>query len=108
MTPTVLATLLTFFVTCIESIGLSLMRVGGYKNLVLASMIYGWLVAPILYFTIPLEGVGLTNFLWNVFSTVLMFIIGVYYFQEKIKYLQVMGVLVSFVGIAMVLMAPDS
>jgi len=99
---------LTFLIALVESIGLTLLRIGGTRNLVFASLIFGGLVAPLLAYVIPFEGVGLTNFLWNISSTILMFAIGIYYFNEKIKYLQVMGVLVSFVGIAMVLMAPDS
>ena len=98
---------ITFLIALVESIGLTLLRIGGIQNIIYASLIFGGLVAPLLAYVIPFEVVGLTNFLWNISSTILMFAIGVYYFNEKIKYLQVMGVLISFVGIAMVLTTPD-
>lgn len=48
------------------------------------------------------------NFLWNIFSTITMFVIGIYVFGETVHYLQLIGVLVSLLGIGLILVAPES
>lgn len=94
--------------TSIEAVALSLLRSGGVMKAVIASLIYSLAVVPLLIKTLQYEGVGMVNFLWNIFSTLLMFMIGIYFFGERIAKMQLLGVCVSFVGIAMVLMAPDA
>jgi multidrug transporter EmrE-like cation transporter len=100
----------TFFVliaTVIEAIGLTILRQGSTYAIPMTSAIFALGVVPLLHMSLQYEGIGLTNFLWNIFSTLVMFAIGVYIFKEKTKKLQFMGVLVSLLGVGMILMSPE-
>lgn len=108
MTPIVIATILGFVVSVVEAVGLTVLRKGGPWAIPIASLTYAFLVVPLLSYGLKYEGIGMTNFLWNVFSTILMFAIGIYVFREKVHHLQLIGVLVSLLGIGLILIAPDS
>ena len=100
----------TFFVliaTIIESIGLTILRQGSTYAIPMTSAMYALGVVPLLHISLQYEGIGSTNFLWNVFSTLVMFAIGVYMFKEKIHHLQLIGVAVSLLGVGMILMSPE-
>jgi multidrug transporter EmrE-like cation transporter len=91
----------------VEAIGLYFIRLGGSLNVSIASILYAFGVVPFLSWASKYEGIGLANFMWNVLSTIFGFIIGILMFKEKIHNMQIMGVLVSLVGVAMILLAPD-
>lgn len=93
--------------TLIESVALTLLRIGGTWQLVVASLIFGLGVVPLLSKTLEFEGIGMTNFIWNVFSTILMFGIGIYFFSEKITRLKTIGILLSFVGLGLIILSDD-
>ena len=63
---------------------------------------------PLLAFATKYEGIGISNFLWNVLSTLIGFGIGIYFYKEKIRNMQIMGVIVSLVGVAMILLDPGA
>lgn len=108
MSPTIITAALWMSVlSSVEAFALTLLRMGGTQKIIAASLVYGLAVVPLLVKTLEYEGIGMVNFLWNIFSTILMFSIGMYVFKEKIHYLQVIGILVSFIGIAMVLLSPE-
>ena len=90
----------------IEAVGLYNIRFGGITHTAIASLIYGLGVVPMLSQTIMYEGIGIVNFLWNILSTLFGFGIGIYMFNEKVHYLQMIGVLVSTAGIGLILIAP--
>ena len=94
--------------TAVEAVALTLLRMGGFQNAVFASGIFGLGVVPLLAKTLQYQGLGMMNFLWNIFSTLVMFAIGIYAFGEKIATMQLLGVCVCFLGIGMVLMSPDA
>lgn len=94
---------IVFLTTIIESVGLTILRQGSTFSIPLASSIYAFGVVPLLKYSLNYKGIGLINFLWNVFSTIIMFIIGVYIFGEKIRNLQLLGVLISLLGISLVI-----
>jgi drug/metabolite transporter (DMT)-like permease len=48
------------------------------------------------------------NFMWNILSTMFGFAIGVYLYGEKVRSIQMMGVLVSLTGVAMILLDPEA
>jgi len=93
----------------VEAVALTLLRMKDSKTLLYrgltASAIYGVLVVPLLIKTLEYEGIGIVNFIWNVFSTIIMFVIGIYVFKEKIANLQLIGVVLSLAGLGLILMS---
>lgn len=89
--------------TAIEAVGLTLLRIGGLWQTVVAGIIFGVGVVPLLAKTLEYDGIGMVNFIWNVFSTILMFGIGMVFFSEKITRLKTVGILLSFVGLGLIL-----
>ena len=89
-----------------EAIGLYFLRAGGLRNTLISSGIYGYFVVPLLAFTLRYEGIGIVNLLWNILSTMFGFGIGIYLFNERIHYLQVVGAAFSLLGIGLIIMAP--
>jgi len=76
------------------------------NNVLAASLIYGAGVVPLLSMGLKYEGIGMVNFLWNILSTLFGFGIGIYIFNERIHYLQIIGALLSLLGIGLIVMAP--
>jgi drug/metabolite transporter (DMT)-like permease len=64
--------------------------------------IYGVLVPFIL---LNQKGVGIINFIWNVGSTVFGILIGMMLFNEKIKKLQWLGIVLGFLSFALILLS---
>ena len=108
MTPIVSASLIILFTTIMESTGLTILRAGSPYAVPITSAIYALGVVPLLHYALKYEGIGLTNFLWNVFSTLVMFAIGIYIFKERIHNQQLIGIGIALLGIALILMAPES
>jgi len=106
MTPIVIASILVFFVSIIEAVGLTILKSTWKYAIPFTSLNYGLLVVPLLALSLKYEGIGIVNFLFNIFSTLIVFTIGIYYFKEKVNNLQFIGVIMSLFGIGLVLMAP--
>lgn len=98
---------ITFLATLVESAGLTILRTGVPHAVPITSAIYALGVVPLLAYSLNYEGIGMTNFLWNVFSTLAMFFIGIYYFKERVHYLQGIGVAIALLGVGLILMAPE-
>ena len=92
----------------VEAFGLYSIKLGGPRNLLTASLVYGAAVVPLLSKTVAYEGIGIVNFFWNILSTLLGFGIGIIYFKERIHYLQAIGVGLSLLGIGCILLAPST
>ena len=78
------------------------------KNVVLGILTQNWLaIAFILYgsqmliFKHGLEGTSMTtlNLIWNLFSNIVITLLGLYYFKEKISHLEIYGILFAFIAI---------
>ena len=95
-------------VTFVESSALTLLRMGGTKQLLGARLIYGLGVIPLLSKSLQYEGIGMVNFFWNVLSTIIMFAIGIFFFKEKVANLQLIGIIFSLLGLALVLISDNS
>jgi len=93
--------------TSIEGVALTLLRIGGPFNLAASSAIFAFAVVPLLSKVLEYDGIGMINFIWNVFSTLLMFCIGIYIFSEKITALKTIGILVALLGIGLIILADD-
>ena len=100
--------ILAMTISIIEAIGLTILRMKEWYSLPAASGIYAIGVIPLLFVLLKYEGIGMSNFFWNVFSTILMFLIGVYIFHEKLYNLQIVGVMLSLLGLFLILIAPDT
>jgi len=92
----------------IEAFGLFYMRAGGAYNIIKASLIYAFVVVPLLAWSMKYQGIGIANFMWNILSTLLGFFIGVYLYKEKVRNLQLIGVLLSFLGLGLILIDPET
>jgi multidrug transporter EmrE-like cation transporter len=92
----------------VEALALYFIRAGGFTNVSIASVLYAAGAVPLLAFATKYEGIGISNFLWNVLSTLIGFGIGIYFYKEKIRNMQIMGVIVSLVGVAMILLDPGA
>ena len=93
-------------VSIVEAFGLFFLRAGGFQNIFVASLIYGGGVVPLLAKALQYEGIGIVNLLWNIFSTLFGFGIGIFMFNERIHYLQIIGAAFSLLGIGLIIMAP--
>jgi multidrug transporter EmrE-like cation transporter len=94
-------------VSIVEAPALTLLRMGGNKNLVLASLIYAVGVVPLLSAALQYEGIGIVNFFWNILSTISMFTIGIFIFKEKISHLQCIGVILCLLGLGLVVVSKE-
>lgn len=91
----------------VESISLYFIKLGGLKHLIYAGLIYGIGVTSLLRKAIVYEGIGMVNFFWNFFSTFIGFCIGIFIFKEKVKNLQLLGVVLSTLGLGLIMLAPE-
>lgn len=70
-----------------------------------------FLTAILVYTAVPVflllslkyEGVGNMNFYWNVLSTVVVFLIAIYYFGEKVNNSQFIGIVMALFGVFLVI-----
>ena len=99
----VLITLLTL----VEVPALTLLRIGGMTHLAVASLIFALGVVPLLSIALQYEGIGIVNFFWNMQSTILMFAVGILFFKEKVSTLQILGVLISLLGMGLVVLSKE-
>ena len=99
---TVYAMSLVFFISMIEAVGLTALRAHIGYSILIASLIYGIIVVPLLNVALEFQGIGMVNFMWNIFSTLTMFIIGIYMFNEKIENTQLIGVILSLAGLFLI------
>lgn len=65
---------------------------------------YGLGVSYFLYKLAEIEGIGMVNFLWNIFSTLTGFIIGIYLFSEEAAMLQWIGVGLGFLALGLIIL----
>lgn len=70
-----------------------------------ACLIYGLVVTYLLYRLITIEqSVGIVNFVWNVFSTMAGFLIGVYLFNENHAPIQWIGVALGVLAFGLIVL----
>jgi len=74
------------------------------KFFFLSMAIYGLIVPYMLYRMLTYQGVGMVNFLWNVFSTLSGFMIGIFLFSEKVNHLQWIGVALGILAFGLIIL----
>lgn len=99
---------LLVLLVAVEACALYRLRLGGINNIAIAAIIFSVAVVPILYLCIEYEGIGMTNFMWNLFSTLTMFYIGLHYFNETMTTRQKVGVAISMAGLLAVVVPTSS
>ena len=90
----------------LEATSLYYLQAGGLQNTIMASLIYAGGVVPFLSKALQYGGIGIVNLLWNIFSTLFGFGIGIIIFKERVHYMQYIGAAFSIVGIGLIIMAP--
>ena len=88
----------------VEAGALTLLRIGGKWNVIYSAIIFACAVVPVLSKALECHGIGMVNFIWNVFSTFLMFSIGYFFFEEKLTYLKLVGISCCIFGIGILLL----
>ena len=74
-----------------------------YKYLIICCIIYGLFIPYFIYQLLESQGIGIVNFLWNMFSTISGFLIGVYLFKEKVQNIQWIGVLLGILAFFLII-----
>lgn len=71
---------------------------------IVSIIFYGLGVSYFLYKLTEIEGIGMVNFLWNIFSTLSGFLIGIYLFSEEAAMLQWIGVGLGFLALGLIIL----
>ena len=74
------------------------------KFFLMSAAIYGLIIPYMLYRMLTYQGIGMINFLWNVFSTISGFLIGIYLFSEQVNNLQWIGVGLGVLAFALIIL----
>jgi multidrug transporter EmrE-like cation transporter len=69
------------------------------KQRLLIGIIGFIIVAIILYYLLKENHIGIVNHTWNIFSSMLIFVIGYLYFFEKLTTIQIIGIIAGFIGL---------
>jgi len=77
---------------------------GALRLVFIAMAIYGLVLPILLYKMVTYEGIGMINFLWNIFSTLFGFLIGILLFKEKVNNLQWIGVALGVLAFALIIL----
>jgi len=73
-----------------------------------AVVVYGLAVTFVLTKLIEYRGLGLGNFMWNIFSTIVGFLIGMYLFDERATSMQWIGVGLALLGLSLIVLGDTS
>tara|TARA_Y100000389_G_scaffold13632_1_gene12149 strand:+ start:3772 stop:4095 length:324 start_codon:yes stop_codon:yes gene_type:complete len=59
--------------------------------------IFGYMLVSILYFLVLRSGqkLAIANVIWNIGTTICVFLIGTFYFKEKLTHKQLLGVILA-------------
>jgi multidrug transporter EmrE-like cation transporter len=71
--------------------------------IVISMLVYGICIPLLLVKLLKYKGVGMINFLWNIFSTIAGFAIGIMLFQERVGSLQLIGVMLGILAFGLII-----
>ena len=72
-----------------------------YCYLYLAVLVYALLPLVIIQ-VLKYEGIGTTNMIWNIFSTVFVLLMGYFIFRETLSHTQLLGILFGVTAIILI------
>lgn len=103
----VISLLLGVIIAC-ESVALYSLQKYSKTNkkvfLILSMIVYGVTIPLLLSKLLKYKGVGIVNFLWNIFSTLAGFAIGIMLFQERVASLQWIGVFLGILAFGLIIL----
>jgi drug/metabolite transporter (DMT)-like permease len=79
-----------------------------YKYLIVSCILYGIFVPLTLIKLLEYENIGTLNFIWNIFSTIIMISIGYYYFNEKINKLKIIAFILGFISLILLYISDNN
>lgn len=79
-------------------------KVKEFKFFIITMICYGILIPYLLYRNLMYKDIGMINFFWNIFSTMIGFTIGILLFNEQVNNLQWIGISLSLLGIGLVIL----
>ena len=74
-----------------------------YKFIIIAMLIYA--LQPILFYKVMKQsyfGIGMTNIIWNISSSIIVLIFSNMYFSEKINKKQFIGILLGIISLYLI------
>ena len=73
------------------------------KFIILAMLIYS--LQPLLFYNVMKQGkygIGITNILWNIISSIIVLLFGISYFNEKINKIQIIGIVFGILSLYLI------
>jgi len=99
--------ILAFIMACIDVVMMGMLKLEyinvlrGAWILPLAMAIYS--LQPVVFRSgLPFEGIARLNVMWNTISTIIIAVIGLYLFEEKLSSINAVGMLLSILGIILI------
>lgn len=78
---------------------------GNKLFMLLAFIIYGFIIPFSVLKTLTFAGIGTVNFMWNIITTVSMIIIGHFYFGDKMSNLHLISLMLGIASITILYIA---
>ena len=88
-------------IAILETIGMSIIEDSANKknNYFIVGLIFYMIVGIILYHVLKEGDLAITNALWNATTVILVTLVGVFYFKEKLSNYQYIGLLFAILAI---------
>jgi drug/metabolite transporter (DMT)-like permease len=68
----------------------------------LGTSVFLYAIQPLLFYkALSFEGMAVINLLWNVISSFVVTLVGIFYFKEKLSHTKLIGVLFSVLAIGL-------
>jgi len=71
--------------------------------IIIAMIIYS--IQPLLFYNVmkkSMLGIGLTNIIWNIVSSIIVLLFSIIYFDEKIKKTQTLGIILGIISLYLI------
>jgi len=69
---------------------------------IIGCILYGIAVPYLILQAIKYDSVGTMNFLWNIFSTIIMVVVSYYLFNDNINYMKFFGFIIGLFSIILI------
>jgi multidrug transporter EmrE-like cation transporter len=67
--------------------------------------IYGVIISFLMLKSLNFSSITLINFSWFCIGTLINIIIGIYIYEEKMNYIKLLGIIISFIGVIIIFYA---
>ena len=69
---------------------------------IIGCLIYGIIFPYLILRALKYKGIATVNFIGNILSTIIMILIGYYFFKEKMNYIKILGFIIGFISIMII------